>query len=391
MSKAKKETKAANEQEKLIDLEKTDRKFIEMMNKNFGEGTIFNLQENPLVSVSPVSTYIPSMDYISGAGGYPLGRMIEVFGEESSGKTTLALYAIRSMQERISNPADDLYGKKILFMDAEHALDPIHVDAIGVDTSPGGGLVIVQPDSAENGYDIIRASIESGMVAMVVLDSIASMVPESILNSKAEDNHMAVQARLNGKMLSIIKNSCYEHNTILYVINQTRSTMAMHGNPMTTPGGKTLKFYASQRIYVRRKPITKGTDVLGQEITVKFEKNKVGTPFKTTTFDYYFNGGIDLIKDIMNTAIDMGIIYRGGAYYVLGQSYEEPFLDANGNEMKWRGRDTLEVVLKNSPELYAYIRKVVMGVIPKGTFEVEETPHIEDEIDELEAQAELEI
>jgi recombination protein RecA len=365
----------------------SNKDLLKMINSRMGEGTIYTFEGDETVKVQPVSTGIPSLDYALGIGGMPWGRVVEIYGPESSGKTTVALKTIATFQYYAKQKGHPFYGKKAAFIDAEHALDPFHAQALGVDISPEG-MLISQPNNGEEGYDLMETLILSGHVGIIIGDSLPSFIPKAVIDGSAEDNHIGLQARLNSKCIPKIAALAAKHNVLVIIINQIREKVGvMYGNPETTPGGRALKFYSSVRLEVRRKEIKKGDAFIGQTITVQVKKNKVSRPFTKAEFDYYWDTGIDVIKDIMNVAIDMGVIHRKGAYYFLGPDPNDAknvYKDGNGNELKWQGKETLENVLKQSPALFNYINDIVQGRIPKDAQFVEENHQEEpDEVSEL--------
>lgn len=335
-------------------------------NKKFGEGTFFTFADEATAKVMPIPFGIPSLDFASGIGGLPGGRIVEIYGPESSGKTTVSLYVLREAQRLARIPGHPLYGRRVGFIDAEHALDPSHVQAIGVDCNEISGMLINQPDSGEEAYDLMEAMALSDQFSVVVVDSIAALVPMKEAENGMDYNPIGLQARMNSQGLRKLKGVAYKHNTLFIFINQLRMKVGvMHGNPETTPGGQALKFYASVRLDVRRKEIKKGDVFLGQTMTIKFKKNKVFRPFTQAEFDYYWIGGVDLLKDIMEVAIETDVIKRAGAYYFLGPDKDNPYKDGDGNELKWQGKETLLEVLRLSPGLFGYVNDMVQGNIPK--------------------------
>ena len=347
------------------------------LNKQFGDGTIFTFHDTNRVKVIPIASGIPSFDYASGIGGIPGGRIIEMYGPESSGKTTIALQIIANYQRlHQNNPESPYYKKRALYIDAEHALDPIHVEKIGVDCSKDTGMMINQPDYGEQAFDIIESACHSGEVGIIVGDSIAAFVPKAEIEGTNEDNQVGLQARMISKGLRKINGVAKKTLTSIIFINQLREKVGvMYGNPEVTPGGRSLKFYASMRIEVKRKPIQKKDVHYGQTISVTFKKNKVARPFVKAEFDYYWDTLFDTTKDTMNVACEMDIIHRKGAYYFLGPDPNDSknvFKDGAGNELKWQGKPALEQTLKASPALFNYINDMVQGRIPKDEQFIEE-------------------
>lgn len=359
-----------------------------MMNKKLGAGTVFSFEDTESVKVQPVPTAIPSFDYALGIGGWPLGRVIELYGPESSGKTTIALQTVAQYQKLAKDP-NHLFSKRpnVCYIDAEHALDPLHVERLGVDVSEETGMLINQPDYGEQAFDTTEAMIHSGEVGLVVIDSVAALTPKKEIEGSNEDNQVGLQARMVSKALRKITAPALKNDVLIICINQIREKVGvMYGNPETTPGGRALKFFASIRVEVRKKEIKKGDMVYGQTMTLSVKKNKVARPFTKSEVDYYYDTLFDTSKDIMNVAIEMGIIHRKGAYYFLGADPEDsksPYLDEQGKELKWQGKDTLERVLKESPELFKYINDIVQGRIPKDVQFIDATSMEEDIEEEL--------
>jgi recombination protein RecA len=380
---AKKETEEKPKQQEAM----SNQAFLNMMNKKLGDQMLYAFEGESTVKVQPVSTGVPSLDYALGIGGLPWGRVVEIFGPESSGKTTLALKTIAEFQKNARIIPHVFYGKKAVFIDAEHALDPIHAQALGVDISAETGMLVMQPDYGEQAYDTMVSLILSGQVGLVVGDSIPSFIPKAVIDGSAEDNHMMIAARLNSQMIPVVAQHAMKNNTLVIFINQIREKPTMYGNPETTPGGRALKFYSSVRLEVKRKEIKKSDTIIGQTMFVTVKKNKVARPFTKAEFDYYFSDGIDVIKDIMNVAMDMDIIKRAGSWYFYGEDKDNVLSDGAGNPLKWMGKETVEAVLKQSPALFEYTNDIVQGRIPKDAVFVDED-HSQDETDETEESAE---
>lgn len=348
------------------------KEFMKNINKRLGEGSIFSLDDENRVPITPIPTCIPSLDLALGIGGLPIGRMVEIYGPESGGKTTLSLYITKSFQILSQIKNHILYGKKVVFIDVEQSLDPVHAESIGVDTS-ADGLLIAQPDSAENAYDLIHALINSGEVGLIIVDSLAAMTPQKEIENSASDQTIGLAARINSSQMRKMLNPMKSNNCTVIFLNQIREKVGlMFGNPETTPGGRALKFNASIRMQVSRKMIEASKNKIGQTITVQVIKNKVARPFTKTDFDYFWDTGVDLIKDIMNTAIDMDIVKKSGAWYFLGESTKEALTDEAGNKFLWQGKQALEETLKASPEFYNYLHSVVMAQFSIDTKMVEE-------------------
>ncbi|CDQ41900.1 recombinase RecA [Virgibacillus salexigens] len=354
-------------------------KFKQTLNKKLGDGTVFSFGDSETLRIQPVPTGIPSLDYALGIGGFPLGRIVEIYGPESSGKTTVALQTIAKYQELAKNPDHPFSKKKeVLYIDAENALDPVHVENIGVDVSDETGMLINQPDYGEQAFDTMETAIHSGEVGLIVVDSVANLVPKKELEGSNEDQQMGLLARIMSKGLRKITGPARENNTLIIFINQIREKVGvMYGNPETTPGGRSLRFYASVRMHINKKEIKKGDVVLGHTMNFNIKKNKVARPFTKSEVDYYYDTLFDMTKDIMNVAMGMGIINRAGAYYYYGQDSKKPYKDDMGNELKWMGKDSVELALKQSPALFKYTNDIVQGRIPKDAQFVDEEPQEE--------------
>lgn len=292
---------------------------IKELQDKFGDGAIMRLGEVKKVNVDVIPTGSPSLDLALGVGGVPRGRIIEIYGAESSGKTTLVLHIIAEVQKR---------GGKAAFIDSEHALDPGYAQKIGVNIKD---LLISQPDNGEQALDIVEALIRSGSIDVIVVDSVAALTPRVELEGEMGDQHIGLQARLMSQALRKLTAITNKTNTVLIFTNQTRSQIGtvMFGNPTTTPGGKALKFYASVRIELKREAqIKKGEQIIGSRIKAKVVKNKVAAPFKEAEFDIIYNVGIAYFNDLLNLGTKLGIINRTGMTYSfndikLGSSFEK--------------------------------------------------------------------
>jgi len=360
-------------------------------NRRFGAGTFFTFEDAGIATeIFPVPTGIPTVDYATGIGGFPLGRIVEVYGPESSGKTTICLYVAAAFQRLAKIPTHRFYGKRVGFIDAEHALDPVHVRAIGVDTSSATGMLINQPDNGEQAFNLIEAMILSDAFGVIIVDSVPSLVPQAEIEGQVGDQFVGLQARLISQGLRKIHGIAQKHNVLVIFINQLREKIGvMYGNPETTPGGRALKFYASMRLDIRRKPIEKSSVFIGQSTTVKIVKNKCASPFTVAEYDYFWQGGVDMVKNITELAIDIGIIGRAGAYYYIGPSLDEPYTDGV-NPLKWQGKEAVIESLRISPQLYKYVYDMTMGTIPRDAqliIEGEDDPSEEAEV-LLESQGE---
>lgn len=317
---------------------------IEAIKKVHGKGAI--LQDNESVpGVEFTSSQCPSLDRVLG-GGWPKGRMIEIFGPESSGKTTLALHAVAQQQ---------IEGRTCAFIDMEHALDPMYAKALGVDVN---SLLISQPDNGEQALDIIEVLLKSGEVGLIVLDSVAALVPRAEIEGNAGDSHMGLQARLMSQAMRKLSGAAHRTNTTVMWINQIRMKIGvMFGSPETVSGGNALKFYASQRIDIRRiggvkapgKDQADDTIFIANRTRAKIVKNKVAPPFRQTEFDIVYGLGINIVGDLLDLAVLRKVIEKAGSWY----SYNE--------EQLGQGREKTIVFLKEHPEVLEEIKGKLNG------------------------------
>ncbi|MFH1215418.1 MAG: recombinase RecA [Pseudomonadota bacterium] len=313
---------------------------ILQIQKQFGKGSIMRLGSNETEAVPVIPTGTLSLDIATGVGGFPRGRITEIFGPESSGKTTLALHVIAEAQK---------IGGTAAFIDAEHALDIHYAARLGVNTDD---LLVSQPDFGEQALEITELLIRSAAVDVIVIDSVAALVPKAEIDGNIGDSHMGLQARLMSQAMRKLTGILKKTNTALIFINQIRMKIGvMFGNPETTTGGTALKFYASMRFDIRKQtPIKDGQDVIGNRTKVKIVKNKVAPPFKTAEFDIVYGEGISKAGDLLDLAVEENIVEKSGAWY----SY--------GNERIGQGRENAKDFLKERPEMMAEIdRKVRMG------------------------------
>ena len=312
-----------------IDKDKALAQVLADIEKQFGKGAIMKLgeQENVEVEVSPSGSL--ALDIALGVGGYPKGRIIEIYGPESSGKTTFALHAIAEVQKN---------GGRAAFIDAEHSLDPVYASNLGVDINE---LLLSQPDTGEQALEICDALVKSEAVSIVVIDSVAALVPQAEIDGEMGDSHVGLQARLMSQALRKLSGSINKTNTIVIFINQLREKVGiLFGNPETTPGGKALKYYASVRLDIRRgEQIKQGSDIIGNKTNIKVVKNKVAPPFKTTSVDIMYGEGVSKLGEIVDMSADIGLIEKSGAWY----SY-------NGDKIG-QGRENVKQFLKDNPEL----------------------------------------
>jgi len=314
---------------------------LEEIKQRFGEGSIMRLGDAKRVDVDSIPTGSLSLDIALGVNGMPRGRIIEIYGPESSGKTTLCQHIVAETQKK---------GGIAAFIDVEHALDPEYARKTGVKIKD---LLISQPDSGEQALQIVESLLKSKSVDVIIIDSVAALTPRAEIEGEVGDHHIALQARLMSQALRKLGSLISKANAIIIFTNQIRMKIGiMFGNPETTPGGKALKFYASVRVELRRRAqIKKGDEVIGSRIKAKVVKNKVAAPFKTTEFDIMFNQGISYELDVLNTATNYGIIKKSGAFY----NYEKEKL-GHGQE---NARQYLEKNPKILKEIASKIKKAV--------------------------------
>ena len=332
---------------------------LKKIERNFGKGSVMKLGEKVDTKISTVPSGSLALDVALGVGGYPRGRIIEVYGPESSGKTTVALHAIAEVQKK---------GGVAAFIDAEHALDPKYAAALGVDIDE---LLLSQPDTGEQGLEIADALVSSGAVDIVVIDSVAALVPRAEIEGEMGDSHMGLQARLMSQALRKLSGSINKTKTIAIFINQVREKIGiMFGNPETTPGGRALKFYATIRLEVRRaEQIKSGTEIMGNRTKIKVVKNKVAPPFRTAEVDIMYGEGISQVGEIIDMASEKDIVNKSGAWY------------AYKGERIGQGRENAKKFLLEHPEMRAEIEKLVRdeyGIGDKKAVEI-----IAEEKDEM--------
>lgn len=309
---------------------------ISQITKQFGDGSIMKLGETPKMDVKLFSSGSLSLDLALG-GGYPKGRIIEIYGPESSGKTTLALHAIAEIQKQ---------GGQAAFIDAEHALDPAYAKRIGVDTE---NLLIAQPDNGEQALEICETLVRSNAVDLIIVDSVAALVPQAEIDGDMGDSQMGLQARLMSQAMRKLTGIISKSRATVIFINQIRMKIGvMFGNPETTTGGNALKFYASVRLDIRRiGQIKNGDTIAGNRTKVKIVKNKIAAPFRTAEFDVMYNEGISKTGDILDLAINYGVLEKAGA-----------FIKYHG-ETLGQGREVVKKLLKEKPDLIAEIEQIV--------------------------------
>ena len=301
---------------------------LETIERKYGQGAVMKLSDNAHVRVPVIPTGSIGLDLALGIGGMPRGRVCEIYGPESSGKTTLALHAIAEVQKK---------GGKAAFIDAENAIDPVYAKALGVDIDE---LILSQPDSGEQALEIAELLIKSGAIDLIVIDSVAALVPQAELDGEMSDSSIGLQARLMSKAMRKLAGVMNRTNCTAIFINQLREKIGiMFGNPETTSGGRALKFYASVRIDVRKSEAIKiGTDVVGNKVNVKVVKNKVAPPFKTAQIEIIYGEGISKLGEIIDLAVNYDIIQKSGAWF----SYQ--------GEKIGQGREAVRAYLKANPE-----------------------------------------
>ena len=324
---------------------------ISQIEKQFGKGSVMKLGDRVAVDIDVIPTGSLTLDAALGIGGYPKGRIIEIYGPESSGKTTLTLHAIAEVQKQ---------GGRAAFIDAEHAIDPVYAKNLGVNVDE---LILSQPDSGEQGLAIAETLVKSDAIDLVVVDSVAALVPQTELDGEITDNSMGLQARLMSKALRRLSGLMNKTSCTIIFINQLREKIGvMFGNPETTTGGRALKFYSSVRIEIRRsEAIKNGSDIVGNKVNIKVVKNKVAPPFKATTVDIVYGKGIARDGEIIDLAVDYDIIDKSGAWY------------AYKGEKIGQGRENTKNFLNEHPELMNEIEELVKNAIfAKNEEETEE-------------------
>lgn len=329
------------------DKEKNLEMAMSQIERQFGKGAIMRLGTDEIRRIETISTGALSLDLALGIGGLPRGRVVEIYGPESSGKTTLALHVLAEAQRN---------GGTAAFIDAEHALDPTYAKAIGVDIDE---LLISQPDTGEQALEIADMLIRSGALDIVVIDSVAALVPRAELEGDMGDTHVGLQARLMSQALRKLSGTINRSNTTAVFINQIREKIGvMFGSPETTPGGRALKFYSSVRIDIRRiEAIKVGTENIGNRVRTKIVKNKVAPPFRTAEFDIMFGEGISREGSLLDVAVEEGIVRKAGAWF----TYE--------SEQLGQGREKAKDFLRQNPELAMQLQDQVLRAV--GLIEVE--------------------
>lgn len=336
---------------RMSDKKKAIELAMSQVEKQFGKGSIMKLGENAKLNVEAISTGSIDLDIALGIGGVPRGRIVEIFGPESSGKTTVALHIIAEAQKN---------GGEAAFIDAEHALDPVYAKNLGVDIN---NLIVSQPDTGEQALEIAETLVRSGAIDVIVVDSVAALVPKAEIDGEMGDAHVGLQARLMSQALRKLAGAISKSKTTAIFINQLREKVGvMFGNPETTPGGRALKFYASVRLEVRKvENLKQGNDIVGNRTRVKVVKNKVAPPFKQAEFDIMYGEGISREGSVLDVAVNNDIIEKSGAWY----SY--------GDTRIGQGRENAKQFLKENPALTAEIENKVRELFNMGASKAKST------------------
>ena len=318
---------------------------ISQIEKNFGKGTVMRLGDRPDMNVDAIPTGSLALDAALGIGGVPKGRIIEIYGPESSGKTTLALHILAQAQKM---------GGEVAFVDAEHALDPVYAAAVGVDTD---NMLVSQPDTGEQALEITDALVRSGAVDAVVVDSVAALVPKQEIEGEMGDTFVGLQARLMSQALRKLAGTIAKTNCVVIFINQLRMKIGvMYGNPETTTGGNALKFYSSVRLDVRRvDSIKEGGNVIGNKTRVKVVKNKVAPPFREAVFDIMYGEGISKWGELVDLAVQLDIVQKSGSWFSMG------------DERIGQGKDSVKTYLQSNPEIADRVEQQVRDNLYKLT------------------------
>jgi len=322
---------------------------LKQIKKQYGDGAIMLLGERSNVNVDVIPSGSIALDLALGIGGYPKGRIVEIYGPESSGKTTFALHAIAEVQKQ---------GRKAAFIDAEHAIDPVYAANLGVNIDD---LILSQPDSGEQALDIVEILVASNAIDLIIVDSVAALVPQAELDGEMSDVTVGLQARLMSKAMRKLSGLMNKSETTIIFINQLREKVGIsYGNPETTPGGRALKFYSSVRLEVRRaEQIKNGTDIVGNRTNVKVVKNKVAPPFKVASVDIMYGEGVSRTGEIVDVATELELIDKSGAWY----SYK-------GDKLG-QGKENVKIYLKENPEFMADLDKQIRAKLAGEPVETE--------------------
>ncbi|MCF1777534.1 recombinase RecA [Lactobacillus jensenii] len=336
---------------------------LKKIEKNFGKGAVMRMGEKVDTQISTIPTGSLALDAAIGVGGYPRGRIIEVYGPESSGKTTVALHAVAEVQKR---------GGTAAYIDAENAMDPAYAEALGVDID---SLILSQPNTGEEGLQIADTLIASGAIDILVVDSVAALVPRAEIDGEMGDSHVGLQARLMSQALRKLSGNINKTKTIALFINQIREKVGvMFGNPETTPGGRALKFYSTIRLEVRRaEQIKQSSDVVGNRVKIKVVKNKVAPPFKVAEVDIMYGKGISQSGELLDMAVEKDIVDKAGSWY----SYND--------EKIGQGRENAKQYLEDHPDIYSEIMTKIReayGIDAKSLEEKEDPAKVKEKIDQ---------
>ena len=345
----------------VTDKEKALKTALDQLEKQYGKGAVMRLGENAAMNVEHISTGSLSLDLALGIGGLPKGRIVEMFGPESSGKTTVALHAVAEAQKA---------GGQAAFIDVEHALDPVYAAALGVDINQ---LLVSQPDTGEQALEITEALVRSGAIDIIVVDSVAALVPRAEIEGDMGDSHMGLHARLMSQSLRKLAGAISKYNCVAIFINQLRDKIGvMYGPTETTTGGRALKFYASVRIDIRRaETIKNGTEMIGSHTKVKVVKNKVAPPFKTAEFDIMYGKGISKESELLDLGEAFGILKRSGAYFYYGEL------------RLGQGKDNSKIFLIENPDIAQEITDKIMAAAKKSSDTVTEADNGEEVLPEI--------
>ena len=329
---------------KSVSSDKTLDQVLSDIEKQFGKGAVMKLGEREHQKIDTIPSGSISLDIALGIGGYPKGRIIEIFGPESSGKTTFALHAIAEAQKK---------GGRAAFIDAEHALDPVYASKLGVNIND---LLLSQPDNGEQALEICEALVRSGAISIIVVDSVAALVPQAEIEGEMGDSHVGLQARLMSQALRKLSGIVNKTNTVVIFINQLREKVGiMFGNPEVTPGGRALKFYSSVRLEIRKgEQIKLGSDAIGNRTNIKVVKNKMAPPFKACSVDIIYGEGVSITGEIVDLGVEAGVLDKSGAWY----SY-------NGDKIG-QGKENVKEWLKNNPKSREEIEKKVRNYFDKN-------------------------
>jgi len=364
---ADKKTKGAVQQRFGDEKKRSLEMAISGIEKSFGKGAVMRLGDTQKMNVEVIPTGCLHLDFALGVGGLPKGRIIEIYGPESSGKTTVALHSIAEAQRM---------GGTAAFIDAEHALDPVYAHKLGIDIE---NLYVAQPDSGEQALEICEALLRSGAIDIVVVDSVAALVPRQELEGEMGDSHVGLQARLMSQALRKLAGIVSKTNAVVIFINQLREKVGvMYGNPEVTTGGKALKFYASVRIDIRKsEPIKNGSEIIGNRTKIKIVKNKVAPPFRTCTVDMLYGEGISRAGCLLDLASERGLLEKSGSWY----SYKEQRIG--------QGRDNARKYLQDNPDVYAEIEEKIREEFNAGNIVAPIEPEGDDMDDDDEDDLDL--